>query len=151
MATTVPQSPPTVVLSWEQRQAICGVIWGDVEELNIEGAEKVRLLIAAGRLFEQLGWQDGSSLLSRMDPPTAGTELETYELTVDEKIQWLASEHLAPYVEEYARPTLEDCTAGPESYFEHIEPSEWSIRSYEFQHAISRGAVTATEAILEVA
>ena len=88
---------PTVVFDREQRETCCERLYDEIREgLSRDEAGRLRLMMAGARLFEALDW--------RNDDP--GRDAWTFE--VDGEIAWLVEDFFEPFVEEYARPWLEE-------------------------------------------
>jgi hypothetical protein len=132
---------PTVVFSRAQREICCELLYEEIRDgLSRDDAGRLRLMMAGARLFEALDW--------RNDDP--GRDGWTFE--VDGEIAWLVEDFFGPFVEEYARPWLEENPEPeelPGSWVDTAEAraewAEWHAR----QGRQYRAVIAATEAITE--
>jgi hypothetical protein len=131
---------PTVVFSREQREACHELLWEEIfEGASRNDAGRLRLMMAACRLFEAVDL--------RNDDP----DRDARTFVVDDEIAWLFADFLAPFVEEYARPWLEDNPQQPEFptdlWVDTEEARAYQADWYARQVRLHRALIAATEAI----
>jgi hypothetical protein len=131
---------PTVVFSRAQREICCELLYEEIHDgISRDDAGRLRLMMAGARLFEALDW--------RNDDP--GRDAWTFD--VDGEIAWLVEDFFEPFVEEYARPWLEE---NPEPILPGWVDDTDKARAYwadsfARQAGSYRAVIAATEAIIE--